>query len=411
MNSIQKSNIVSLCRIKVNKMLSTLNSNNQNIFIPKYTLNKKSESNYISNLTTNNKPKKIIKKAKPLKSNIILKRKEENKPVDFIINRGVLVYQRNMKGEEVINYRINKIKTGNNFNKKNIKKNTSKKIINTSRTNNDIFWSNTLDNYYNKDKKENSSLNHNIINSNNINKIKKNNLAKKKSSDYIKIRIKKNISNKEIKINQEINNKITYLITKLKEIFDKKIKSIFFILKYFENNINNNNNEGIIISHKKSKSIIVNKALSSNLSNLISKNFKFFTKEKNEPELFRDSKSLEKKYEQICKRKKLNMSMTFSDKFRENNYLSERNTHDSFSNEVNDILIHRIDKYPSLAKKNTSYNFSFNDINIKEESFNNINNNNNLNKKISLYRNYFLKEKRESQTNIRIKKYLFILYV
>ena len=60
MNSNQKNNIVTLCRIKVNKMLSSLNTNNQNIFVPKYTIAKKTESNYNSNLNTNNKQVKIV---------------------------------------------------------------------------------------------------------------------------------------------------------------------------------------------------------------------------------------------------------------------------------------------------------------------------------------------------------------
>ena len=149
MNSNPKKNIVSLCRIKVNKMLSSLNSVNQNMFIPKYTLNKKSESNYISHLNVNNnKPKQKIKinKARHLNQ----KNNDKNKQVDFIINHGVLVYQRNMKGEEIINYGINTNKFNNNkrhddivfstesnFNKKKIRINKSRKTLNTTRTIND----------------------------------------------------------------------------------------------------------------------------------------------------------------------------------------------------------------------------------------------------------------------------------
>ena len=411
MNSNPKKNIVSLCRIKVNKMLSSLNSVNQNMFIPKYTLNKKSESNYISHLDINiNKPKQkiIINKARHLNQ----KNNDKNKPVDFIINHGVLVYQRNMKGEEIINYGINTNKFNNNkntykkrddivfrtesnFNKKKIRINTSRKTLNTTRTINDNFSSNN-------------------------NKIKLNNnkkITKKRSCNYIKSKTYKNFLTTEI-TNPEINNNAKYLLfsTKLKNIFNKRKRNIYLILKYnFIENIEIKVDTKEIISHKKSNSIIVNRKLSSNFSNLISKNFKFFTKEKEGPELFRDSKSLEKKYEQICRRKKLNMSMTFSDKFRENNnYLSERNTYNSFSNEINavtdrtnsiienlnykinlienknnknidkKILSYRIDKNPLLKKKNFSYNFSYSDFNFKEESFCNNNINNiNLKKKIS----------------------------
>ena len=434
MNSNQKSNIVTLCRIKVNKMLSSLNSANHNIFIPKYTLNKKTESNYISHLNiNNNKPKQKIKinKKRPL----INKNTDKNKPVDFIINHGVLVYQRNMKGEEIINYGINTNKfnknenndivysTESNFNKKKFKINSSRKTLNTTRTNNDNFNSNN-----------------NNIKLDNKNKI----ITKKRSCNYIKSKTYRNFLATEI--NPKKNNNGTYLLflSKLKKIFNKRIKNIYLLLKYnFFENIEIKLDTKEIISHKKSNSIIVNRKLSSNFSNLISKNFKFFTKEKEEPELFRDSKSLEKKYEQICRRKKLNMSMTFSDKFREdnflkenNNYLSEKNTYNSISNEINavtdrtnsiieninykinlienkdnkindkNILSYRIEKNPLLKKKNTSYNFSYSDFNFKEESFSNNINNINLKKKISLYRNYFSRSKNENKSNSKMKKYL-----
>ena len=64
--------IGSLCRIKVNKMLSSLNSN-KNIFIPKYTISNRNEEKYsyltkskgksiktnhnMKNNNSNNKPK------------------------------------------------------------------------------------------------------------------------------------------------------------------------------------------------------------------------------------------------------------------------------------------------------------------------------------------------------------------
>ena len=63
-----KENITSLCRIKVNKMLSTLNSENKNIFIPRYTLTNKAESNYLSLLNNKQKQKPKIK-SKRINSN------------------------------------------------------------------------------------------------------------------------------------------------------------------------------------------------------------------------------------------------------------------------------------------------------------------------------------------------------
>ena len=439
MNSIQNNNIASLCRIKVNKMLSSLNTNNQNIFIPKYTLTKKSESKYLSKLNTKQtkkiNSKKINNTKKPLIQN---KKNENNKSIDFIINHGVLVYQRNIHGEEVINYGIsnNKIinnknidnknnniafKTENNFNKKKLEKNKSIKTIHTER--------NIINISLASNNKENCDINtNNELYSKKI-------IKKKKSCNYIKPSYYKNMPI----INSEKNNIIIYIITKIEKIFYKKIKNIFNILKY--NYIYQKNT----MKHKKSNSIIVNKKL---VSNLIPKNFNFFSKEKKSPELYRDSKSLEKKYEQICRRKKLNMTMTFTEDFRKkiylnvnNNILSQRNNNsfslkdtyntmniknnritnnnyyspstinnskinaisdnsqsniENFNYKINvidnynkdNIINYRIDKNP-LFKKNISYNFSFNDSNA-------------VNKKISLHKKYFYKNKSKSNKKIKI---------
>lgn len=115
---IEIKNNLGSCRIKVNKMLSTLNSN-WNIFIPKYTLSNRNEAKYLSHL---NKTKELSKKTHNKKNNIkninIMKKSnkttinttEDNyvkQPIDFIINHGVLVYQRNFKGEEIVNLGVN----------------------------------------------------------------------------------------------------------------------------------------------------------------------------------------------------------------------------------------------------------------------------------------------------------------
>ena len=449
-------------------MLSSLNTNNQNIFVPKYTIAKKTESNYNSNLNTNNKQVKIVdnNKKRIFKKNI-LKNKDENRPIDFIINHGVLIYQRNMQGEEIINYGINKNKNkiikskkinnksgkilyraGSNYNKNRIKTDNSKKSINTTRTTFDIslaskndnlnkyfLWSNTLDNYYSKQHNENSFINSNINNNiinNNSNTNKK--ILKKNNTNYLLRKYKKNKPQTKL----DINNKIIYLNKILKNILNKKLKNIFQFLKFHFHQNNENktdidknisikqelkNQINKIIIHKKTNSIIVNKRFSSNLSNLISKNFKFFTKEKEEPELYRDSKSLEKKYEQICRRKKLNLTMTSIGKFRQkedilnesnNNYLSERNTYNSFSsinynNNIKNIMnkkdknifSYRIDKNPIIKNENTSYNFSNSYSTFKDESLNNYEV---IRKKITLYKNYFKREKNTSNT--KVKKFL-----
>ena len=115
---IEIKNNLGSCRIKVNKMISTLNSN-WNIFIPKYTLSNRNEAKYLSHL---NKTKELSKKTHNKINNIknINIKKKSNKtnlnttednyskqPIDFIINHGVLVYQRNFKGEEIVNLGVN----------------------------------------------------------------------------------------------------------------------------------------------------------------------------------------------------------------------------------------------------------------------------------------------------------------
>ena len=73
MQKIQKDELISQCRIKVNKMLSSSNNNN-NIFIPKYTIANKNESKYLYN--SNNAIKKQNKK---INSKIIIKDNNKKK--------------------------------------------------------------------------------------------------------------------------------------------------------------------------------------------------------------------------------------------------------------------------------------------------------------------------------------------
>ena len=115
-----KKDKASLCRIKVNKMISSLNSH-KDIFIPKYTLTNRNEAKYLSDINksrkgysskaSNNKIKNIKKTSYQNNTNntyrITTKYNYLKQPIDFIINHGVLVYQRNFNGDEVINYGIN----------------------------------------------------------------------------------------------------------------------------------------------------------------------------------------------------------------------------------------------------------------------------------------------------------------
>ena len=432
MEKVQKDELISLCRIKVNKMLSTLNNNNKNIFKPTYTLTNRNQSKYFYNSN------KINKKQKPKIiseniNNINSINYKKAKP-DFIINHGVLVYQKNMKGEEIINFGINKnkingnrisnnnaiYKTQTDFHKKikkKIKTDNSKKTIHFSLK--DTSLNNK--NFYNKENIENINFNYN----------EKNLINTSKQKSYVHYKSKPKEAKNKIP-------KIKYLITKIKKIFNKKIKSVFNILNYlcFENYDLNLDTETILINDKKSNSIYVNKRLTSNiissrsnshfknLSSLISKNFQFFSKNSKEKELYRDSKSLEKKYEQICRRKKLNMTMTFTDSFKKNifsnenkNFLSERNNN-SYTNFIdnnnslytlctntnriryNEITLQSPDIInKDIKQKINTHSFrenSINKINLIENNYSK----NKINKRIE---KYLSKEKRKSQIN----KYYF----
>ena len=352
MQKIQKDELISQCRIKVNKMLSSLNNNN-NIFIPKYTFANKNESKYLYN--SNNEIKKQNKKInskKIVKDNN--KKNKEDKKVDFIINHGVLVYQKNMEGEEIINFGINKknklfnnilTKRENNFNKK---------IIEKIKTNNNTnMYSKT---FYNKNFYEKE----NIIN-----------ISENKSFNYFKPNITRNKK-----------SKIAYLITKIKKIYNKKIKEFFESFKFILDFTNNN---------KKSNSIYVNRLLTlnsktsrsnkylKNASFVISKNFRFFSKDSKEKELYRDSKSLEKKYEQICKRKKLNMTKTFTDNFKKNIF-SNFNDNSLYTKKNPIRCCKNIIKNPNII-----YNTINHKINDKSQPFNSFRENSSF--KINLIEN------------------------
>ena len=170
MNS--KKDIGSLCRIKVNKMLSSINSH-KNIFIPNYTLFNKNEEKYsYLNKTKGNSTKVNQNKYKPkdIMSKSKITTNEENynnQPIDFIINHGVLVYQRNFKGEEIINLGIN-----NEYLKKNNFSNNKKE--------NTIYR--TESNFRHKDNKNNDSTFNNYS----------------KQSRHIKKKIKTNDSKKTL---------------------------------------------------------------------------------------------------------------------------------------------------------------------------------------------------------------------
>ena len=469
-NETKKNEIITLCRIKVNKMLSTLNTTkNKNIFIPKYTLTNKSEKNYFSNFNNKNMRQKQKPNNKNKKENLNNDKSLKNKNIDFIINKGVLVYQRNMKGEEVINFGINQnylnkdkndyndivYKTETNFNKKIKNKSKEKTMTKTNSFHNNKKLSNFNEHnkknnitgniycLYNKDNKENQ----NYLNiNNNINK-KNKNLKKTRNKNLSSCLLKTNNNNSNYQNNlkSELNYKIIYLYLKIKKLYEIRLKNYFQNIKYYypeyteikkdadeiilPKTVSNFKNKNLnnITNHKKSNSIIVNKILpsssitsrtttntknnfikSKNLSFLISKNYQFFSKEKDKKtELYRDSKSLEKKYEQICRRKNLNMTMTYANGFRNNNiinldesnnYLSEINKTNSFSNFYENSNDNSYKNNDKIIYKNRSNIYNI-DANIRNNKEINIFVDNDVSKA-----NLNLKNYNNQKTNIRMKK-------
>ena len=167
------------------------------------------------------------------------------------------------------------------------------------------------------------------------------------------------------------------------DIYENKINKIEINKKILEKCKQNGSfqNSHCNREHKKSNSIIINKIISSNikgtkelqknnsnsnLSYLISKNLKFFSKEKDDknekrPELYRDSKSLQKKYEQICRRKKRQLTMTFTTRFKDNNL----NKVNSFPNLDKKIAI----SFQLKNSKNLNQIFNLNEKNIEKKNY------------------------------------------
>ena len=547
-----KSNISSLCRIKVNKMLSSLNLNN-NIFVPKYTLINKNEEKYSlskekssksihSNILKNNNSN-----IKESKNKIIIETTEDNytkQPIDFIINHGVLVYQRNLKGEEIINLGINnEYLRNNNFkvdkngtkqsfsNDKNkyIKSNNSKKCLFSindmlSLNNKNKNYSYFRNNGFNT-KNLNSTLNSNSsVNSMNINNIKYigNKNKFNKAHTQLNINNKKNIINyvrkknnynentfhiiRKKRINQPTNNdenktlnnktdirdtckfntkikispkkqKHNFIINTnfkiLKLIHSLHITKNFYLKKYFKifsssiskklnnfinnqkneidtNKVINNNEKNIIYNQENNKSncILVNKTLSPNTTNkyellnnsnknlnlLISKNLRFFSKDKNNgnnkdenrserrsSELFRNSKSLQKKYEQIIRRKKKQKTLAFSNRYRdinspgiEKDYFSDINKTNSFSNlydnnSVNSFQLKNNYHYINQLYTENSLDNENNKENKNNNIISNINVNDNLDENKSVKhnkKNPIKLVKNNEKSNIRFNKYI-----
>ena len=265
MNS--KKDIGNLCRIKVNKMLSSLNSN-KNIFIPKYTLSCRDEEKYSylnkakvnpakSNYHTNLK--------KQLNKNNITTTEDnyEKQPVDFIINHGVLVYQRNFKGEEVINMGIN-----NEF----IRKNN----FNKAKNNNTIYQADSnfrkIYAHKNESEKGNNSTQKKLKFDNSKRTlasmsdipISKNSKNKNSSSRQNKIlSTNLNTTQNSISSANSISVKNFMICPKNKAVNEKGnnnnpkiVKKVINFIRKKKNNINNNNNNKILFKKKKNLSTL-----------------------------------------------------------------------------------------------------------------------------------------------------------
>ena len=194
-----------------------------------------------------------------------------------------------------------------------------------------------------------------------------------------------------------------------------------------------------IPDHKKSNSIIVNRKMSSNISTtidnqknnsknnnlsfLISKNLRFFSKDREynketrESELFRDSQSLQKKYEEICRRKKRDLTLTLTSRFKEcnsiieNNYLSDINKTNSFSNFNDNISVNSLKIVENMRKFNHVYykdNNSLSSRNNNEHNNDNDNNNGNSNNLVENEKNknlYKIKLKRGKNKDKQLLNY------
>ena len=284
-----KKDKASLCRIKVNKMISSLNSH-KDIFIPKYTLTNRNEAKYLSDI--NKSRKGYSSKASKNKINNIKKISYQNKanktyrittkynylkqPIDFIINHGVLVYQRNFNGDEVINYGIN-----NEYLRKNrlnmIKNNSS---IYQTKTN---FAQTENNNMYNKYHKFDLSHQKKSMNNNSKKRlISISDISSSKAKKNISI-INNKMNNINLKINKnDINNLNSISIKNLlassnkKTLTDKNISSVLNtkkILINYKRKKNINNHKFLIIKKKKNlNSILGNEEDSNANTNLYNKN-------------------------------------------------------------------------------------------------------------------------------------------
>ena len=347
-------------------------------------INNKNQSNIKENIKN---PKKVINfMRRKQKSNT-----EQNKILIFRKKKNYSTFSGN-------NVRINN-KTAINDNNKNTLQNiinnynttdNNKNIIKYKENNNNMELDDTI-----------SQPNSKAINSERNNKIipffksikillkfylkKYFNILKENSLENINLKFK---FNEKINIAQKSDNENKIVKINInKKIIDKSKQN-----KNLENSARSQDEQ----KHIKANSIIVNKKrVSSNSTNhkdikknssnnklslLITKNLRFFSNdnqkdantnnEERKSELFRDSKSLQKKYEQICRRKRKNLTRTYTNRFKSNNYgvekfnLSDTNKTNSFSN-LNDN-----NSVNSLPMKN---NKIFNQIFNKDNSMNNNN--------------------------------------
>ena len=381
LNTTQNS-ISSINSISVKTFLVSSKNKNEN----------KKNDNINSNLNIKN-TKKVINFVRKKKTN----NSNQNKYLIFKKRKNNSAFSPNEDEKVILN---NKTEINDNYIIPNFK-DIKYKINNDTNKNKKI-----QEIYFNMN--DNNNPNNNIINSDIKLKLSKlfmniDNILKNFLKCYLQIlmnySLEKNLYKTEYKDNMENNNKNNNQEIKTDKI---EINNRIVLNKSNQNkNIKNTSNNQ---EHKKSNSIVVNKKLSSNnstntkelqknnsnknLNILIPKNLIFFSNDKDninkdEPgksELYRDSQSLQKKYEQICRRKKRQLTMTFPARIKdgspqfENNYLSDINKTNSFSNfndnnSVNSFQIKNYKKNNHIVYKDTSNNSNNNNIKEKYKNF------------------------------------------
>ena len=265
------------CRIKVNKMLSSISSY-RNIFIPTYTLTNRNEEKYLSNL--NKKKRSSVKSTHSKKKNIknlniknnynkgsIITTEEnyKNQPIDFIINHGVIVYQRSLDGDEIINFGLNneylKKKNFNMVKKDNSIYQTESNSIQNDNSN--LTFMSHIDNTSHRKHLRIISSREKLLSMSDIPLLKNKSLFSRQNKIFnTNINTFQNslstLNSISVK-NCLLNSKINDLSNKTRHIFNCKMKNSKKIINYLpknKNKANKNSNPNILLKNKKNFTLL-----------------------------------------------------------------------------------------------------------------------------------------------------------